>query len=126
MIDVLEVMSGDLSRLESEYLEFIEKRGWGRFHTPKSTAMSIAIEASELMEVFQWHDNLNADEYDEKIRAAVKDELADVLIYSLSLADQFDIDLVEAVEVKLQENQERFDEETVEPINEDLGRWMKE
>lgn len=119
-------MAEDLTRLQARYRQFIEERDWEKYHTPKSTAMSVAIEAGELLEVFQWHDNLEAAEYDEEVRAAVREELADVVIYAMSLAEQFDIDLQAAVAETLSENRSRFDEERVDAINQRLDRWMAE
>ena len=119
-------MAEDLTRLQTRYRRFIAERDWGKYHTPKSTAMSVAIEAGELLELFQWHDNLEAEEYDEEVRAAVREELADVVIYAMSLAEQFDIDLQAAVADMLEANRSRFDDERVEAINQRLDRWMAE
>jgi NTP pyrophosphatase (non-canonical NTP hydrolase) len=88
----------------------VKERSWERYHTPKNLAMSIAIEAAELMERFQW---VSSDESIELVkdagaRAAVADELADVLIYCLSLSNQADIDLSAAVLAKLERNEDRF------------------
>ncbi len=78
---------------------FVEERDWQRFHTPKNLAMSIAIETAELMEHFQW---LTVEEsialvQDETARAAIAEELADLLIYSLSFANSADIDVSDAI-----------------------------
>ncbi len=95
--------------------EFVSERDWYVFHTPKNLAMSIAIEAAEIMEHFQWHDadasinRLN----DPEVRAEVADELADVLICCLSFANTTGIDVSQAVLAKLQRNQGRFPIERV-------------
>jgi len=119
-------MAEDLSTLRADVWEFIEARDWAAYHTPKSVAMAIAIEASEILELFQWHDNLEASAYEESVRNEVRDELADVLIYSLSLAEQFDIDLGAAVADKLEANERRFDADRVASMNEHLDRWQSE
>jgi NTP pyrophosphatase (non-canonical NTP hydrolase) len=85
---------------------FVRERDWHRFHTPKNLAMSLAIEAAELMEHFQW---LTADESlalagDQAERTAVGEELADVLCYSLALANALGIDIADAVRDKMQKN----------------------
>jgi dCTP diphosphatase len=96
--------------------QFVAERRWEPYHTPKNLAMSIAIEAAELMEHFQW---LTSDEAANELRpntptgdsqklAQVADELADVLIYCLSFANATGIDLSEAIFTKLERNQERF------------------
>ncbi|MFB6159469.1 MAG: nucleotide pyrophosphohydrolase [Candidatus Nanohalobium sp.] len=117
-----------MERLQEEYAEFKEKRDWEKFHQPKNIAMSISIEASELMEHFQWKDNVPVEKIkqDEELMAGVREELADVILYSLSMAQRLDIDIEEAVLEKLDENRERFDEETAEEITEELENWQKE
>uniref|UniRef100_A0A7C1FR75 Nucleotide pyrophosphohydrolase n=1 Tax=Caldilinea aerophila TaxID=133453 RepID=A0A7C1FR75_9CHLR len=94
---------------------FVEERDWQRFHTPKNLAMSIAIETAELMEHFQW---LSVEEsialvQDETARAAIAEELADLLIYSLSFANSADIDISDAIIRKMDRNQTRFPAKTV-------------
>lgn len=117
--------SPDLATLAERQQAFLNQRDWGQFHTPKSLAMALTVEASELMELVQWHDNLPADAYDDapEVRDGVREEVADVVIYTLSLASQFDIDLATAVNEKMNENQERFDEERAAEIREELERW---
>ena len=85
---------------------FVAERKWEGFHTPKNLAMSLAIEAAEVMEHFQW---LTAEEAvsaasDEEKRGEVADELADVLAYLLSLSAAMQIDLAAAVEEKMKRN----------------------
>lgn len=97
---------------------FVGARDWYQFHTPKNLAMSIAIEAAEIMEHFQW---LTVEESaalmcDPNRRAEVADELADVLIYCLSLANSTGIDISEAIQAKLARNEKRF------PVEEVRGR----
>ncbi len=89
---------------------FAEARDWGRFHTPKDLAMSVSIEAAELLEVFQWKDSEEIDELvrSETDRAALADEVADVLIYLLRLADVVGIDPAAAAAAKIERNEERF------------------
>jgi MazG nucleotide pyrophosphohydrolase domain. len=118
----------DLRDLQNRQDQFIDDRDWDKFHTPKSLAMAISVESNELMELFQWHDNLPAETYaeDSEIRDGVKDELADIVIYSLSMASVFDLDLSEVVEAKLEKNDERFDSAESEQIKEELSKWKCE
>ena len=85
---------------------FVAEREWEKYHTPKNLAMSLAIEAAELMEHFQWLDasesHAVAASPDDK--AEVADELADVLCYALSLANVLQIDVSNAVLGKLKKN----------------------
>jgi NTP pyrophosphatase (non-canonical NTP hydrolase) len=89
---------------------FVKERSWERYHTPKNLAMSISIEAAELMERFQWHsaEECAALVKDAEVRSEVADELADVMIYCLALSNQADIDLSAAIRSKLDQNTERF------------------
>jgi len=89
---------------------FVAARSWEQYHTPKNLAMAIGIEAAELMEHFQW---LTVEEswqliQDPNQRAEVADELADVIIYCLSFANQADIDMSDAVLAKMRRNEQRF------------------
>ena len=90
--------------------KFAEEREWQQFHTPKNLAMSVAIEAGELMEPLQWLTESQAEEL--KKRAAAREELgreiADVAIYLLRLADVMGIDIGSAIARKIDENAERF------------------
>ncbi len=120
-------MSDNLRELQNRQEQFIDERGWNQFHTPKSLAMAISVESNELVELFQWHDNLPAEAYaeDSKIRDDVKDELADIVIYSLSMASAFDLDLSEVIETKLEKNEQRFDLTESEEIREELSEWKR-
>jgi len=121
-------MSDNLRDLQSRQEQFIDERDWNQFHTPKSLAMAISVESNELMELFQWHDNLPAEAYaeDSEVCDGVKDELADIAIYSLSMASAFDFDLSEIIETKLEKNEQRFDLAESEEIREELSKWKQE
>lgn len=100
---------------------FVSNRDWEPFHTPKNLSMSIAIEAAELMEHFQWlsSEEARAAVQDAAERAAVADELADVLIYCLSLSNALDLDISSAVLAKLQTNEHRY------PADQFRGRFRR-
>jgi dCTP diphosphatase len=104
-----------VGELRASVDEFVTERDWYVFHTPKNLAMSIAIEAAEIMEHFQWHDaEAGAHRLsDPEVRAEVADELADVLIYCLSFANSTGIDVSQAVLAKLERNRGRFPVERV-------------
>jgi NTP pyrophosphatase (non-canonical NTP hydrolase) len=100
---------------------FVDDRDWQPFHSPKNLSMSIAIEAAELMEHFQWltaeEARLAAGDADEQ--AAVGGELADIVIYCLSLGNALDLDITTAVLSKLRVNERRF------PAGEFRGRFRR-
>jgi NTP pyrophosphatase (non-canonical NTP hydrolase) len=120
-------MTDDLKDLRERQEDFIQERNWEQFHTPKSIAMALSVEANELTELFQWHDNLPADAYTDHpdIHDAVEDELADILIYTLSMATQFNVNLADAATHKLEKNAERYDPETAATISDELSQWQR-
>ena len=90
--------------------KFVDDRNWAKYHTPKNLSMSIAIEAAEILEHFQWRtaeESISLLE-DNEAYAEIIDELADVLIYCLSFANQADIDISRAIRAKLERNEDRF------------------
>ena len=99
-----------VAQLRRAVQAFVDERDWRQFHTPKNLAMSLAIEAAELMEHFQWldRDESIARGRDPARRDAIADEMADVCCYLLSLANALDIDLSGAVEAKLVKNAEKY------------------
>ena len=104
-----------IAALRSAIHSFVAARDWYQVHTPKHLAMSIAIEAAEIMEHFQW---LTVEEsaalvQDADQRATVADELADVLIYCLSFANSSGIDVSNAIHKKLTRNESRFPVEQI-------------
>ena len=90
--------------------EFVDERDWYQHHTPKNLAMSIAIEAAEIMEHFQWYSLEESKVFmeDPANRAEVADELADVMIYCLSFANATGVDVADAIVKKVTRNQGRF------------------
>ncbi|MFL0805426.1 MAG: nucleotide pyrophosphohydrolase [Agarilytica sp.] len=109
----------DLPELQQKLLAFAEARDWEQFQSPKNLAMSISIEAAELMEHFQWlstEESLTLDH--EKHRAAAY-ELADVFMYTLLMAKRMDIDLLEVTQDKMIINEQRY------PANKVKGKSLK-
>jgi NTP pyrophosphatase (non-canonical NTP hydrolase) len=94
-----------VQELISELLAFRKERDWEQFHNPKDLAISLSLEASELLENFQWKDSHTAVEQN---LPKIKEELADVLIYALYLAHDLDIDIQEAIEKKIEKNKEKY------------------
>jgi NTP pyrophosphatase (non-canonical NTP hydrolase) len=89
---------------------FVDERDWRQFHSPKNLSMSLAIEAAELMEHFQWIDIAESRQIaeDPKKLAAVRDEMADVLCYLLALANELQIDLSTAIGDKMVKNAAKY------------------
>ena len=95
----------EFKRLTDMVLSFRDERDWQQFHNPKDLALSLSLEASELLENFQWK---TSEEAVEKNIENIKDELADIVIYALLFANETGIDLVEAIEQKIQKNNEKY------------------
>ncbi|MBK5253359.1 MAG: nucleotide pyrophosphohydrolase [Peptostreptococcaceae bacterium] len=89
-----------MEKLIKEILAFRDEREWKQFHTPVNIAKSISIESAELLECFQWN-----NEFDEQ---QVKEELADVLIYCILMADATDLDINTIIKEKLNINREKY------------------
>ncbi|WP_391207019.1 nucleotide pyrophosphohydrolase [Psychrobacillus sp. L4] len=90
-----------MNELTEEILKFRDDRGWGRNHDARSLAISISLEASELLEHFQW---VSAEEAIKKDNQGIIDEAADVFIYLLQFANLLNIDLKEAAQQKMEKN----------------------
>src|SRR5262245_16453828 len=99
-----------IGELKALVESFVSERSWVKFHKPKSLAMSVAIEAAELMELFQWATESEAEASlkDRFHRKAATDELADVVIYCLAFANRTGIDLATAVTQKVRKNARRY------------------
>jgi len=91
-----------LAEIKKLPIEFCKERGWQYNQTPKGLAISISLEAAELLEHFQWTD------YNEKDLPEITSELADVLIYCLELSDMLDIDIATAIKEKLNKAAEKY------------------
>ncbi len=99
-----------LDELKNKVQHFVKERHWSSYHDPKNLSMSIAIEAAELMEHFQWLKNseIEREVNDPKTREAIEDELADVLAYILSFANTLNIDLSDALTKKMIKNEKKY------------------
>jgi dCTP diphosphatase len=102
--------STTLADLRALVRRFVEERDWRQFHSPKNLSMSLAIEAAELMEHFQWIDAAESRRLGEDPAklAEVRDEIADVLCYLLALANELDLDLSDAVRNKMLKNAAKY------------------
>ncbi len=102
---------GEIRALMNEIRTFTEERDWDQFHSPVNLAKSISIEAGELLECYQWSDQADIEK--------VKEELADVMNYSLMLADKLNLDPAEIIRQKIKRNAEKY------PVEKSRGRSEK-
>lgn len=95
----------ELDQLIEKILQFSDERNWQQFHNPKDLALSLSLEASELLELFQWK---TSEEAVEKNLDKMKDELADVLIYAILFGNEINTDIKEIIESKLAKNDSKY------------------
>lgn len=88
-----------------QVLKFRDDRNWKQFHNPKDLALSISLEAAELLEVFQWS---GSDTVCESKKDKIKEELADVLVYCIHMADACGLDMDEIIQEKMKKNSEKY------------------
>lgn len=89
-----------MEELTKKITAFRDERDWKQFHTPENLAKSIVIEAAELLENFQWNDHYN--------NAKVEEELADVMIYCIMMADTLKVDMMKIIEDKMNKNSLKY------------------
>ena len=99
--------------------KFRDDRDWKQFHNPKDLAVSICIEAAELLELFQWKTAEESARFAAENRERVSEEIADVAIYLVELADITGIDLAKAIDAKLEKNAHKY------PVEKSRGRSTK-
>lgn len=102
-----------VAELKAVMAGFVREREWEKYHDPKNLSMSIAIEAAELMELFQWIKNDEAKAVDKKspLYAEACDEVSDIILYCLSLANVLKIDLAQAITNKVVKNIRKYPSE---------------
>lgn len=97
-----------LDILRDQLRAFAAARDWEQFHSPKNLSMALSVEAAELMEHFQWLTEEQSRNLPPGTRQAVKEEIADVLVYLVRLADRLDIDPLEAAREKMAANEAKY------------------
>lgn len=99
-----------LKKIKEKVTKFTKERDWAQFHNPKELAISLNLEASELLELFQWKEKEEFEdlENNRKLIERIREELADILIYSINLANRTGIDLSNAILDKLKQNEKRY------------------
>ena len=108
-----------IPQLNKRIRQFRDDRDWMQFHDPKNMAISLIIEAAELLEHFQWKTKEEVEEYVKNGRDEIKSEMADIAMYLFEMADNLGIDLLEAMEAKLKKNEEKY------PIVKAKGKHLK-
>lgn len=107
----------DLESLVDRIVAFRDARNWGKFHNPKDLAISLSLEAAELLEHFQWKDASEMRKHLIERKPEVAAELADVLYWVLLMAHDFDIDLSEALGRKMDANEAKYPVEKAKDVH---------
>ncbi len=111
--------AASLHDLRDALRRFAAERDWDPFHTPKNLAMALSVEASELLEHFQWLTPEASQTLEASTHTAVREEMADVLLYLVRLADRLDVDLLAAARDKMQLNAIKY------PVDKSRGSSRK-
>lgn len=106
----------DISQLIEQLIEFRDERDWRQFHNPKDLAISLSLEAAELLEDFQWKTSEQAIEANFE---NIKEELADVMIYALMLSHDLNLDVKEIIQEKIKKNAKKY------PVEKSKGLKLK-
>ena len=101
-------MADALIELRDALRAFAAERDWDQFHSPRNLATALAVEAAELLEPFQWLSEEQSRHLTAEQSAAVREEMADVLLYLIRLADKLDVDLAEAARAKMSRNSIKY------------------
>lgn len=108
-----------IDELTKRIIDFRDARDWKQFHNPKDMALSMVLEAGEVMEHFQWKNKEEMEKYVIEKKEDVGDELADVLYWVLLMSKDFDIDILESLERKLKKNEAKY------PVDKAKGKHTK-
>jgi NTP pyrophosphatase (non-canonical NTP hydrolase) len=98
----------DLDDLQKRVIAFRDARDWKQFHNPKDMALSLVLEAAEVLEHFQWKNSEEIQTYLSKNKSDVAEELSDVLYWVLLMAHDLEIDIVDVFEKKMQKNEAKY------------------
>ena len=97
-----------IKNLTQKIIAFRDARDWKQFHNAKDVALSLVLEATELMEHFQWKDEKEVEKYIKTNKIEIGEELADVLYWVLLMSHDLKIDVIEAIEKKIKKNEEKY------------------
>jgi dCTP diphosphatase len=99
-----------MEELKNKLREFAKERNWDQFHSPKNLVMALSGEVGELTEIFQWLDTENSklDNLSESDKVRCKEEIADVFLYLIRLADKLEIDLIKEANLKIDINSKKY------------------
>jgi len=98
----------DIKRIQKIIKEFSDERNWEQFHNPKNLSMALSVEASELLEIFQWLDFEQANNLEKNKKEHAKQEIADIAVYLIRMCMKLDINLEDAIVEKMKLNEKKY------------------
>ena len=98
----------DITKIQSQLNNFASERDWEQFHTPKNLSMALSVEASELVEIFQWLTPEESNSPDQRQLDSIRSEVADIAMYLIRFCGVLEIDLERAIEEKLIQNGSKY------------------
>lgn len=109
----------DIKKLTEKIKKFRDERNWKQFHNPKDVALSLVLEATEVLEQFQWKNQAEIEEYIKSNKEDIGEELADVLYWILLMCNDLKIDIKEMLEKKIKKNEKKY------PVEKARGKHTK-
>ena len=109
----------DMKKIQTIIKEFSTNRDWEKFHNPKNLSMALSVEASELLEIFQWLNLEQSEKLPKDKKEHAKEEIADIAVYLIRLCMKLDIDLEEAIVEKMKKNEKKY------PLYDEDGRKIE-
>jgi len=108
-----------IEKLVAKIIKFRDARDWKQFHNPKDVALSLMLEAAEVLEHFQWKNQSEIKEHVKSKKEEIGEELADVLYWVLLLSDDLEIDVLDALDSKIKKNEQKY------PVDKSKGKHTK-
>lgn len=112
-------MHDKIETLQKRIIDFRNRRDWKQFHNPKDVALSLVLEATEVLEHFQWKNGNEIEAYIKDHKDEIGEELADVLYWVLLMSHDIGLDITNALEKKLEKNEQKY------PIDKAKGKHLK-
>lgn len=109
----------NIKELTEKIIAFRDARNWKQFHNPKDVALSLCLEAAEVLEHFQWKNKEEIEKYVIEAKSHIGEELADVLYWVLLMSHDLEIDILDALEKKIKKNEEKY------PVEKAKGKHTK-
>ena len=116
----------DIDEIRAKLAQFAKDRDWDQFHSPKNLSMALSVEVSELMEHFQWLTEQQSKELNGEVIEVISQEIADVQIYLLMLAEKLNINIFDSVVDKIEKNEAKYPAEKVKGKSQKYSHYTED